>query len=175
LLQATEDTIMRTGSAVVGSAIFFLVVPVTVAGALPWLLTGGYADRLPGSWLVAVICIVVIAGAVAMLLYSFAHFALKGRGTPAPIAPTENLVVSGPYRYVRNPMYVAVITIILAQALLFGSSAVLIYGLVVAASVFGFTRLYEEPTLSETHGAAYARYRAAVPGWWPRVTPWQGQ
>ncbi|MGE0282490.1 MAG: isoprenylcysteine carboxylmethyltransferase family protein [Rhizobiaceae bacterium] len=166
---------MRIGSAVAGSAIFFLVVPGTVAGVLPWLLTGGYADRLPNSPFLAVTCIVVIACAIAILLYSFAHFALKGRGTPAPIAPTENLVVSGPYRFVRNPMYVAVLTIIFAQALLFGSSAVLIYGLIIAAAVVSFTRFYEEPKLSDTHGASYEHYRAAVPGWWPRFTPWQGQ
>lgn len=166
---------MRIGSAVAGSAIFFLVVPGTVAGVLPWLLTGGYADRLPNSPFLTVTCIVVIACAIAILLYSFAHFALKGRGTPAPIAPTENLVVSGPYRFVRNPMYVAVLTIIFAQALLFGSSAVLIYGLIIAAAVVSFTRFYEEPTLSDTHGASYEHYRAAVPGWWPRFTPWQGQ
>jgi len=165
---------MRTGSAVVGSAIFFLVVPGTVAGVLPWLLAGGYASSLPASPLFTITCVSVIACAVAVLLYSFAHFALKGRGTPAPIAPTESLVVSGPYRFVRNPMYVAVLTIIFAQALLFGSSAVLVYGLAVGAAVVSFTHFYEEPTLGHTHGLSYHRYRAAVPGWLPRLTPWNG-
>lgn len=166
---------MRTGSAVAGSAIFFLVVPGTVAGGLPWLLTGGHAGRLPASSLATIACIAVITCAVAVLLYSFAHFAFRGRGTPAPIAPTENLVISGPYRFVRNPMYVAVLTIIFAQAMLFSSAAVLIYGLVIAVAVVSFTRLYEEPTLGRTHGSSYDRYRASVPGWWPRLTPWQGQ
>jgi len=166
---------MRIGSAVLGSAIFFLVVPGTVAGALPWSLTGGYGDTLALGPPWSVGCIVVSAGAAAVLIYSFGHFALKGRGTPAPIAPTANLVVSGPYRFVRNPMYVAVLTIIFAQALLFGSMPVLVYGVVVGAAMVAFTRLYEEPTLAGTHGAAYDRYRAAVPGWWPRLTPWSGQ
>jgi protein-S-isoprenylcysteine O-methyltransferase Ste14 len=166
---------MRTGSAVAGSAIFFLVVPGTVAGGLPWLLTGGHAGRLPASSLATIACIAVIACAVAVLLYSFAHFALWGRGTPAPVAPTENLVVSGPYRFVRNPMYVAVLSIIAGQAMLFGSWAVAAYGLAVGAAMVAFVKSYEEPTLEARYGAEYDAYRRAVPGWLPRLTPWNGE
>ena len=166
---------MRIGSAVLGSAIFFLVVPGAVAGLLPWLLSGGYAAMLQVTPLLTACCLILIACGIGVLVYSFAHFALKGRGTPAPIAPTQNLVVSGPYRFVRNPMYVAVLAIIFAQAVLSSSSSVFAYGLLVGAAMALFTYFYEEPTLSRVHGKGYDRYRAAVPGWWPRLTPWDDQ
>jgi protein-S-isoprenylcysteine O-methyltransferase Ste14 len=166
---------MHIRSAVLGSAIFFIVVPCTVAGLIPWLLARRYDEAPPRDPVLAAACFVAIVCAVSVLLYSFAHFALKGRGTPAPIAPTENLVVSGPYRFVRNPMYVAVLSIIFAQALLFSAVPVLIYGLLVCVAMVVFTRFYEEPTLGRRHGSAYDRYRAAVPGWWPRLTPRNGQ
>ena len=90
------------------------------------------------------------------------------------MAPTERLVVGGIYRHVRNPMYVAVLSIILGQALLFSSWAVFGYGIVAAAAMVSFVRLYEEPTLARRYGAEYEAYRRAVPGWLPRLTPWRG-
>ena len=117
---------------------------------------------------------ILILAAAALLLHSFARFALEGLGTPAPVAPTERLVVGGIYRHVRNPMYVAVLSIILGQALLFSSWAVFGYGIVAAAAMVSFVRLYEEPTLARRYGAEYEAYRRAVPGWLPRLTPWRG-
>ncbi len=90
------------------------------------------------------------------------------------MAPTERLVVGGIYRHVRNPMYVAVLSIILGQALLFSSWAVFGYGIVAAVGMVSFVRLYEEPTLARRYGAEYEAYRRAVPGWLPRLTPWRG-
>jgi protein-S-isoprenylcysteine O-methyltransferase Ste14 len=108
------------------------------------------------------------------LLESFARFALQGLGTPAPVFPTRRLVVTGVYRYVRNPMYVAVAAIILGQALLFGSVALLEYGAVVWLMFHLFVLLYEEPTLRGVFGSDYEAFRAAVPRWIPRLTPWRG-
>ena len=102
-----------------------------------------------------------VAGTVA-LVECFARFALKGLGTPAPVAPTEHLVVTGLYRHVRNPMYVAVLAIILAQGMWFASIAVLIYAGIVWAAVTAFVVLYEEPTLARTFGEEYAVYRTHV-------------
>ena len=87
-----------------------------------------------------------IAG-LPVLLDSFARFAFQGLGTPAPIFPTQHLVVSGLFRYVRNPMYVAVLSLILGQGLLFGSIRVLEYGIAVWVAFYLFVRIYEEPTL----------------------------
>jgi protein-S-isoprenylcysteine O-methyltransferase Ste14 len=109
----------------------------------------------------------VVLGALA-LLWSFLRFALEGAGTPAPVAPTERLVVGGLYRYVRNPMYVAVAATIVGQALLFGQSILLGYAALFLALTVGFVRLYEEPTLQLSYGEEYEAYRRAVPGWWPR-------
>ncbi len=90
------------------------------------------------------------------------------------MAPTETLVVRGAYRFVRNPMYLAVLSIILGQALLFGSWGLVIYAVIVLAAVVAFVKGYEEPTLTETYGEQYLNYRRHVPGWWPRFTPWRG-
>jgi protein-S-isoprenylcysteine O-methyltransferase Ste14 len=164
---------MRRPAAILGSAIFFIAAPCVVAGALPWLLTGRYAlpvSTLPGA--VPLAAVPILAG-TAFLLSAFARFALEGLGTPAPIAPTERLVVGGVYRFVRNPMYLAVLAIIAGQVLLFASWAVLVYGLAMAATMYLFVRLHEEPTLKRRYGTQYDTYRRNVPGWLPRLTPWQ--
>ena len=165
---------MRTIQAIAGSALFFIAAPGVVAGVMPWVLTDRY--RLPLSTLPGLVPAgwILILAAAALLLHSFARFALEGLGTPAPVAPTERLVVGGIYRHVRNPMYVAVLSIILGQALLFSSWAVFGYGIVAAAAMVSFVRLYEEPTLARRYGAEYEAYRRAVPGWLPRLTPWRG-
>ncbi|PBC03608.1 isoprenylcysteine carboxylmethyltransferase family protein [Mesorhizobium sp. WSM3860] len=162
---------MRTFSAIAGSALFFVAAPGVVAGLLPWLLTDRY--RMPQSIVpgFAPVGWILVVGAAAILLHSFARFALEGLGTPAPVAPTEKLVVGGVYRHVRNPMYVAVLSIILGQALIFSSWAVFVYGLIAAAAMLSFVKFYEEPTLARRYGAQYEAYRRAVPGWLPRITP----
>ena len=105
---------------------------------------------------------------------SFARFALKGLGTPAPIAPTAHLVVSGFYRFVRNPMYVGVLAAILGQALVFANWRLFAYAGLVWLMFELFVLIYEEPTLKRTFGQEYAAYRANVPRWVPRFTPWRG-
>lgn len=165
---------MRQVSSIVGSAIFFLVAPCVVAGLAPWLIADRYRVPLsPSAMPVAIGAALVIAG-IAVLLHSFARFAIEGAGTPAPIAPTERLVIGGIYRHVRNPMYVAVLSVIVGQALLFAHWQLLAYACVVAVAVISFVRFYEEPTLAHRYGAEYEIYRRAVPGWLPRLTPWNG-
>jgi protein-S-isoprenylcysteine O-methyltransferase Ste14 len=162
---------MRRTSAVFGSILFLVVAPGTVAGLVPYWLTGwrGHAAlpwRIAGSAL--------ILGALALLLECFGRFAWIGRGTPAPIAPTDRLVVSGPYRRVRNPIYVAVLGLILGQAALFGSVALLAYAGVIWTCFHLFVIGYEEPSLRRRFPADYARFFAAVPRWLPRLSPWRG-
>jgi protein-S-isoprenylcysteine O-methyltransferase Ste14 len=108
------------------------------------------------------------------LLHAVWRFAVEGRGTPSPTAPTERLVVSGAYRHVRNPMYVAVASVIGGQALLCPSVGIVLYLVLFAVAVTSFVRFYEEPTLRAAHGESYQRYQQAVPRWLPRIRPWPG-
>jgi protein-S-isoprenylcysteine O-methyltransferase Ste14 len=94
-------------------------------------------------------------------------------GTPAPIAPTQNLVVTGLYRYVRNPIYVALVAVILGQAVLFGDQRLLGYGVLVWLAFHAFVVGYEEPALVRRFGTEYEDFRANVPRWIPRLTPWR--
>jgi protein-S-isoprenylcysteine O-methyltransferase Ste14 len=116
----------------------------------------------------------LIAAGLVVVLEAFARFAVEGLGTPAPVAPTERLVVGGAYRYVRNPMYLAVGALIAGQALLLGQAGLLIYLAAFAATVAAFVHGYEEPVLARRYGAQYEAYRRAVPAWRPRLRPWDG-
>jgi protein-S-isoprenylcysteine O-methyltransferase Ste14 len=159
-------------AAAVGAAAWFVLAPGVVAGAIPWWLTGWDAED-PGPLLVAVGALLVLAG-TAVLVHAFGRFVTEGRGTPAPAAPTERLVIGGLYRHVRNPMYVAVVAVIVGQALLLGRPALLLYAVLICAIVAAFVYLYEEPVLLRRYGAQYEAYRRAVPRWLPRLRPWRG-
>jgi protein-S-isoprenylcysteine O-methyltransferase Ste14 len=115
--------------------------------------------------------LLIAAGAV-VLLDSFARFALQGLGTPAPIFPTRHLIVNGYYRYVRNPMYVAVTAAVIGQGLMLWNLRVLAYGAVLWLGFHLFVLAYEEPMLRATYDAEYETFCAAVPRWIPRLTPW---
>jgi protein-S-isoprenylcysteine O-methyltransferase Ste14 len=171
-----REAVRKWVSPVSGSVIFLFAAPGIVAGAIPWWISGwrmqpaflGFEPlRWPGLLLLAL-------GAV-MLLETFTRFALQGRGTPAPLYPTERLVITGSYRFVRNPMYVAVVALILGQALLLGSVSLLIYGFCVWLIVHAFVLAYEEPTLRQTFGEQYETYCSHVGRWLPRVSPWRGE
>ena len=162
--------------ALAGSAIFFVIAPGTFTILLPFALTRFHfgpafldseALRFAGAALAAL--------GFVPLIESFLRFALKGLGTPAPIAPPTNLVVTGFYRFVRNPMYVGVMTVVTGEALLFSSRALAWEAVLVALGFHIFVLIYEEPTLVQTFGAQYEAYRANVPRWLPRLTPWRGQ
>jgi protein-S-isoprenylcysteine O-methyltransferase Ste14 len=160
---------VRKVQATLGSAAFFVAAPGVVAGLVPWLLTDWRSSNPPVP--VAVLGAALIAVGAGILLHAFARFIVEGRGTPAPIAPTERLVVGGLYRHVRNPMYLAVGETIVGQALLLGRPLLLAYAAVFWIVVATFVRSYEEPTLTARYGEEYAAYRRAVPAWWPRLRP----
>jgi protein-S-isoprenylcysteine O-methyltransferase Ste14 len=153
----------------IGTIVFLALAPGVVAGLIPWLISGWrWHDWGGAAWTVVPVAWVAIATGAAFLLHAFVLFALH-RGTPAPPAPTETLVVTGVYRYVRNPMYLAVLTVILGQALLFGSWGLVLYAVIALAAVVVFVKGYEEATLTRTYGEQYLDYRRNVPGWWPRL------
>jgi protein-S-isoprenylcysteine O-methyltransferase Ste14 len=166
--------IMRRSVAATGSAVFFAVAPAMVAGGVPWLITHWAIHGSFGhNWPLRALGVVLVAAAGIVLLQAFARFALEGRGTPAPVAPTERLVVGGLYRYVRNPMYLAVVAAVVGQALLLDVLELLWYAGLLAIIFALFVRGYEEPTLQEQFGEEYAAYRRAVRRWLPRLSPWR--
>ena len=155
-----------------GSGLFFAVAPGLVAGLVPWWLTG-WEEGTTRPLLQVLGGLLIVAGTI-VLVDAFVRFVVEGVGTPAPVAPTQRLVVGGLYRHVRNPMYVAVGATIVGQALLLGSPILLLYAAAFAVVVLAFVRGYEEPTLARRFGSEYEDYRRAVPGWWPRLRPWRG-
>ena len=164
---------MRKEVAAAGSSAFFLVAPGVLTGLLPWWLTR-WAVRWSGGWAVPLQLLgaVLAAVGVGVLVSSFVRFVREGAGTPAPVAPARHLIVGGLYRHVRNPIYVALIAVILGQALLLGQPVLVPYAAAVLAAVASFVRWREEPVLARRFGTPYAEYRRAVPGWVPRLRPW---
>ncbi|MFI1356268.1 methyltransferase family protein [Streptomyces sp. NPDC020898] len=164
---------MRKSAAAMGSSLFLALAPGTVALLLPWWLTGWRA----GDWglPVRLLGLIPLAAGAVVLLSAFVRFVAEGLGTPAPVAPTEHLVVGGFYRYLRNPMYVAVVAVVAGQALLLARPVLLAYGAGAGALMWAFARWYEEPELADRFGADYECYRRSVPGWWPRLRPWRGE
>jgi len=163
---------MSKAIAVLGSALFFVIAPLVLGGFVPWWVTqwefrpaffGVDLTRILGGLL-------IIVGAPGVV-DSFARFALDGLGTPAPIAPPQKLVVTGLYRYVRNPIYIAVVAVILGQALLFGDGRLLWYGALLWLFFHVWVVMIEEPTLKETFGTEYESFRTNVPRWIPRLMP----
>ncbi|MDQ3734556.1 MAG: isoprenylcysteine carboxylmethyltransferase family protein [Actinomycetota bacterium] len=160
---------MRKRNAAWGTGVFLICAPGVVAGGAPvWIASRGTGPHWTELPIAAGLGWACIAAGTAVILESFARFVLDGRGTPAPIAPTEHLVVRGMYRWLRNPMYVAVLLVIAGESLLFADPLVLGYGVLVGIAVTSFVRWYEEPTLAKKFPAQYAAYRATVPGWWPK-------
>jgi len=165
---------MRRLFAIVGSAVFFVIAPCFIAGLVPfWISRWIMQPPLLGLSVMRVAGGILILAGLPLLLDSFARFAIQGVGTPAPVFPTKHLVITGWYRYVRNPMYVAVTSEILGQGLLFGNTNVLWYGAAVALAFHLFVLGYEEPTLRASFGDDYRRYCENVPRWIPRLTAWR--
>jgi protein-S-isoprenylcysteine O-methyltransferase Ste14 len=166
---------MRRSGAAAGSSLFFALAPGTMAGLVPWLLTGWGVATPVANWVwVRWLGGLVVLASAAFLVQAFVRFVVDGLGTPAPVAPTQHLVVTGIYRHVRNPMYVAVTGSIVGQAMLLGQLELLAYAALFLAVTAAFVRWYEEPTLARQFPHEYPAYRANVPAWWPRLRPWTG-
>jgi protein-S-isoprenylcysteine O-methyltransferase Ste14 len=163
---------MTRSAALAFSGLFLLVAPGTLAGLIPYTLTDGWSAPL-GPLPLAALGGVLVAGGAVLLLECFSRFALQGRGTPAPVAPPTRLIVTGAYRRVRNPMYVAVVSLVLGQAALFADARLAVYAAVLWLGFHLFVLAYEEPTLRRSFPDDYAAFFAAVPRWIPRLTPWR--
>jgi len=155
-----------------GTLAFFIVAPGTVAGVVPWIISGGWQRGDVPSPVSAVGAFLVVVG-LTSLVESFARFVIRGHGTPAPVAPPAQLVVTGQYRHVRNPMYVALVLSVWGQAAWLGSGALFLYGAALWLLFHLRAVLYEEPTLARQFGTSFEDYRGGVPRWLPRLTPWR--
>jgi protein-S-isoprenylcysteine O-methyltransferase Ste14 len=154
-----------------------LVIPVLLVRATggPWAFADVAAWAGWAGWartLSVALGAALLAAGVGLFVWTVSLFARFGRGTLAPWEPTQQLVVRGPYRHVRNPMITAVTTVLLAEALLFGAPVLLAW----AAAFFGVNALwiprYEERSLERRFGGSYRAYSANVPRWLPRRTAW---
>jgi len=156
---------------ILGTIAFVLTVPGTVVVLAPYWLTGWragpplFGTRLT-RWLGGVLFLVGLPVFVDFVV----RFVREGLGTPAPIAPTRHLVVGGPYRLVRNPGYLAVLALLIGQALVLGRTSLLVYAAAVAVGFHAFVVLYEEPTLRRTFGTEFEAYSRTTPRWIPRLS-----
>jgi protein-S-isoprenylcysteine O-methyltransferase Ste14 len=142
------------------------LLPGVVTLLVPALIVSG--DEV-ASWPLSLLGAVLIALGVVLIAQTVALFATVGDGTLAPWDPTARLVVRGPYRRVRNPMISGVLFVLLGEALVFGSLALLAWWAVVFAINAVYFPLVEEPGLRRRFGADYEAYRASVPRWLPRL------
>jgi protein-S-isoprenylcysteine O-methyltransferase Ste14 len=156
--------------AILRTAVFAVLFMGTVLVYVPYLLIAGEATgRLAlGAW--RYLGVLPLAAGVAGVAWCLRDFSVVGRGTPAPFDPPRQLVVTGLYRYVRNPMYVSALLLLLGEAVLLEAPVLLGYAAGFAFVAHLFVVLYEEPTLRRLFGESYERYRQSVPRWLPRKT-----
>jgi protein-S-isoprenylcysteine O-methyltransferase Ste14 len=171
-MAALQEAVMRKPAAAVVSVAWGVAVGGAFACLLPYSLGEWHFHRPLPYWAAAQAAggLLICAGLVP-LVQSFTEFT-KASGTPVPVAPPPRLVVSGFYRYVRNPIYAGFLVILAGEALLFGSPGLLEYTAVAWCIGAAAVRFYEEPTLARKFGAGYRDYRRAVRAWIPRLHPW---
>lgn len=158
------------------SLLITLLMPGSVVGLLPFLILRSSPERATvGISPISILAIVGAFAGISVLLFSIWEFAFRGRGTLAPIDPPRILVVSGFYRYTRNPMYLAVVLTLLCEALFFQSYALLLYAGFMFLGFHMFVRFYEEPHLRSHFGRSYDDYMKSVPRWWITRSPYEGE
>ncbi len=163
---------MRQVFAILGSVLFLVIAPGTVAGLVPWWISRWQFEPHSDWWVpLQLLGAAFIALGALVLLDSFTRFAIKGLGTPAPVFPPKHLIITGLYRHVRNPMYVAIVALIIGQGLIFANVRVLEYGALIWLAFRLFVISYEEPTLRKSFGPEYEVYCRDVKRWLPRLRP----
>jgi protein-S-isoprenylcysteine O-methyltransferase Ste14 len=139
----------------------FLICPGTVAFFVPlFLLAPGGLGFFVDAW-----ALIPLAAGVGLLFWCVREFYVAGRGTLAPWAPPQELVETGPYRFSRNPMYIAVLLLLCGWALGFRSRTLVLYAVAVMFAFHLHVVLYEEPWLVRTHGQKWMLYKTHVPRW----------
>jgi protein-S-isoprenylcysteine O-methyltransferase Ste14 len=157
-----------------GALVFFILAPGMLAGVAPGIISGWWHQgEAPAA--VRALGLVLVSVGLASLVESFARFVLHGHGTPAPTAPPTVLVVTGQYRYVRNPMYIALVTIVVGQGVWLASGPLFAYAVVLWALFHLRVVAEEESILARQFGDSFDQYRRNVPRWLPRRTAWRAQ
>jgi protein-S-isoprenylcysteine O-methyltransferase Ste14 len=152
----------------IGTAAFTIVVPGTVIVILPMTIAGWRIHpAFFGTTATRIAGVAMIIAAAPLFVSFLERFIRQGHGTPAPVAPPQHLVVTGPFRYVRNPGYIAVVSIVIGEALVIGSGAMIWYAVAVAIMFHLWVLIYEEPDLRGRFGEEYERYCREVPRWVP--------
>jgi protein-S-isoprenylcysteine O-methyltransferase Ste14 len=151
---------------VLRALISVVLLPGVAAVVIPWLIVGPPALPTGVRW----IGLVPLAFGLALLAWCVIIFASRGRGTLAPWDAPRRFVAVGPYRRVRNPMYLGVGSVVVGEAILFGSLALAAYAAVLALAWHAFVVLWEEPSLERIFGDEYRMYRSCVPRWLPRLS-----
>ena len=147
---------------------FSILVPGTVAGFIPWLLLQGSGETVllfPSIWMVGFLPLLL---GVGLYLWCAGAFTFIGKGTPAPIDAPKILVNEGPYRWVRNPMYIAVLSVVIGEAILYRSFLLAGYAVLIGVMFHLFVVFVEEPSLRRQFGESYETYLRTVPRWIPR-------
>ena len=150
---------------------FTCLAPGTVTVWLPLFILFPEIRHQPIEWNASTAgAIALVAAGAGGYVWCALDFAISGRGTPAPIDMPKYLVARGLYRYVRNPMYISVLTVLLGESALFRSARLLEYAGAVTIGFHVFVLVQEEPTLRRKMGKAYEEYCARVPRWIPRMS-----
>ncbi|MGC2191111.1 MAG: isoprenylcysteine carboxylmethyltransferase family protein [Candidatus Dormiibacterota bacterium] len=160
---------VSTLSAGIGTALAFPFGPGLIPLLIPWMITHWQAGA-PYPLAVRTAGLVLIVAGGILTVATFARFVTEGRGTPFPTDPptSRKVMVGGPYRYVRNPMYVGFILAIVGQAFWLSRPVLFIYTLALLVFLVAFVHFWEERTMAKRYGAEYESYCKEVPGWWPR-------
>jgi len=165
IMAAARTAHARTLGLILRNLSFTVVVPGLGGAWEPWrILTRNGHAVAPAAWEAAAI----IAAGMALSVWCAWNFAAVGRGTPGPWDAPSRVVAAGPYRWVRNPIYIAALLIVLGEAWLFMSPGLLAYAAAMAVFFHLFVTGYEERTLRRRFGRSYLEYRQAVPRWMPR-------
>jgi protein-S-isoprenylcysteine O-methyltransferase Ste14 len=165
-----EPIIASRRAAALGTTVFALIAQGAGVVLLPYAFTRWHLGTPPWPVAIRVIGAVLIAMGGSVVTWAFAQFAAEGAGIPIPGEPnSQRLTVGGPYRYVRNPLYVASVVAISGQALLLSRPVLLIYAAVILAITFFLAHWLEDPALARRFGQQFEDYRNQLPGWWPRL------
>jgi protein-S-isoprenylcysteine O-methyltransferase Ste14 len=163
----SESALRKTFTAIRG-----IIWALAFIGLWTWLAISvqRYDARLGfplPSWLQPIGFILAIVG-IILATMCVATFATRGRGTPAPFDAPREFVATGPYRYVRNPMYIGAFGVLLGAGFAFSSFAIVLLAFIFVIAAHLFVLIYEESTLAEKFGESYLRYKKNVNRWWPR-------
>ena len=159
-------------------SISILLLPFNVTVTIPLLLVFYFQNQFtwgadpPIQCGVMALAGIIIVSALFLLVSTILNFARRGKGTLAPWDPPKRLVITGPYRYSRNPMISAVILILFGQVIMLGSVPLLLWFIWFATVNALYIVFKEEPLLTEKFGDDYLKYKSYVPRFFPRLTPW---